>query len=195
MKPAFCFSITRVIPANGVERIEQRGNFIRVKEADFAVNLGIGGDPQFDFDLGMQFRCPPGEFFEFVTLKNPTAEANTVTVLIGSGEISDDRLNVIERRNGSAPSTIPPSFAEVATIAGVANGFVKLADANPNRAKLIVYRDNEFILTPSGTSETGMPSVIQGGSFFFAVIDTKAEVWGFDLDGAVSDYRVAETTF
>lgn len=187
--------VTRVVEAGKTSRIDIPGVFFRAKEANYGFQIGLDETPPVDWDLGIQYTCPAGEHFRSLTVNNPLAVSLEIVLLIGRGNIDDDRLNVIERRNGSAPSTIPPTFTDLGNVAGVSGGWAKLADANPNRAQLLVNRSQPFLLAAGPAANGGPVCLAAVGGLHSLVIDTKAEVWGKDLGASAADFNVAELTF
>jgi len=186
---------TRVVPAGEYSRLGIPGEFFRVTEANYGFSIGLNDAPGIPWDLGMQYRCPAGTFFSSVTIYNSLAVDLVITVMIGRGKIDDDRLNVIERRNGSAPSTIPPTFSAPEAVPGSSGAWVKLVDADPNRAAIVVSRTAPFILVPESGAVAGRVCAPIVSGYYTATLETKAEVWGFDLGASAADFNVAELLF
>lgn len=85
---------TYTIPANGQLDISVAGN-----KAAFLANTGTFS---FSFDAsgftngrsGVKYGLPPGEEFGTVRLQDTSGSANTITLLVAFGEITDSRLTV-----------------------------------------------------------------------------------------------------
>lgn len=92
------YSMTRTIPAGGVSMFDVNATFVRVKEAEYSIALGIDDALPEEFELGLAYISPVK--FRRVTVRNTSAYPNKVTLQFAAdgGVIADDRLNLITGR-------------------------------------------------------------------------------------------------
>lgn len=74
-----------------------RWNGFRVKEANGLFAVVLDNDAPFEFDLGMAYYCPAGDFFKRVEIQNLDTIPLKVSIMLLNGNVFDDRLNLVNR--------------------------------------------------------------------------------------------------
>jgi hypothetical protein len=104
--------VTRTVAPGAFTDLNGVATFFRIVEANVPFKISLDDDPPIDFSLGMQYRCMPGDWFKALKITNPATNTSAlvVTVLMGRGQIDDDRLNVVRERPESIVSSIEPAI-------------------------------------------------------------------------------------
>ena len=131
------FNVLRRTFAAGQEFTFQADcHFVYFQEASFGFDVALDNGPYIPMNLALGFKCAEGEAITCISIKNTLSVESSFVLTYGRGTIIDQRLNVLESRNGSSASLIP-NGVQSATSAGVAiAGTVTLA-ANPNRKEAL----------------------------------------------------------
>lgn len=112
IRPGKVTIFTRTVAPGDFTDLNGLGNFFRITEANVPFKIALDDDPSIDWALGMQYRCIPGDYFKALKITNPTTNTSdlVVTILIGRGQIDDDRLNIVRERPESIVSGIEPAI-------------------------------------------------------------------------------------
>ena len=128
---SYLSTLTVTLAGGETQRHAITGSRLWVIETPATVRAAFGEREEIPLDLGFAVSLP----FSSVTFRNPNAAAVTFTIIYGTGEFRDSRLNVVTTRSGSyvrfyeGPSTYTEqgrtsSFADGAasgTLSGAAN--------------------------------------------------------------------------
>lgn len=103
-----------------------------IKEAnysDFDIKLGDGG--WIPADLAFGYRIPADmEPARSIQFRNRGDNTLSLVLIIAEGEVVDHRVNLVNSRNGSAPSLVPNQWTTIGTTDGADSAFEVPFDAN-----------------------------------------------------------------
>lgn len=200
-------SVKRTVAANGIQTIQAVGNFYYLVEADYVLEIKTDVSSFKLHDVGTGERFPDyvdegitkKVAFGSLEIRNPNNVECEFEIVVGFSEYIDNRLNVVERRNGSAASTVPPILTEYRFefTGSNENTWQKFLDSNPNRSH-VWLADNGSAAYWAGADITGSASetanfrvIPDDGNF--VKLDYKGEVWIRGANGA--EITALEFTF
>lgn len=130
--------ITRTIAAGDFYNFATDSEFFYFLESSYGLTVSFNNGPDIPFSVALGYRISKAEidrglFIKIITIKNPLTVPLTFDLVIGRGELIDQRLNVLENRNGSAASLIPNDVAVVVGDVSIPSGGFSIIPANPNR--------------------------------------------------------------
>lgn len=218
------FNVLRRTFAAGQEYTFQADcHFVYFQEASFGFDVAFDNGPYIPMNLALGFRCAEGEAITSVSIKNTLSVDSSFVLVYGRGTIIDQRLNVLESRNGSSASLIPNGFVETTDV--IASGDDLIVSANPNRESLIVsfervtgasfvagdeieFRDSatfntlkkvKFHSTPADTFVTPnfeyISASLVGKKYVFSLTGYSGEVAVFNNTPSSLDVKVMEKVY
>lgn len=130
------------IAVGQTQRIQIPGNFFTVKEADWDFQISFGGGQAGNFSVGLTAQAPDGAQFTYCEITNTAAEPLNIELWFGLVRIWDNRLNIVESRNGSAVSQVPVTITNHKAFADPIIGtWALFLPADPNRAEVWLWTD------------------------------------------------------
>lgn len=126
--------------------------FFYFQEAGYGFEIYIEDGPPLDFNLALGYECEVGEVITNIRIKNTLTVAASFNLVFGRGRLIDQRLNVLENRNGSAASLTPNGTVQSSSTVGSV-GVVNIP-ANPNRKKAYIRINFDNISDTEGVDLT-----------------------------------------
>lgn len=87
--------VTQTLAAGGSVPINCDGVTFRVLESTGKLTVAFDLGQDLEANVGLGFRCLPGESFSKVTISNPSANPITFTAQLGRMYVDDSRLNIL----------------------------------------------------------------------------------------------------
>lgn len=171
------------VPANEELLFPAPGNFLQVKEADFSFELGLDDGQLMPWDVGMGLQCDPLDSFQIIRIRNTGPTTSNFQIIYGRGTVIDDRLNIVESRNGSAASNTPPGLTEYISAADVVglDTWALLVPYDENRVSVDLMTDAASIayfgLTGSDILAASRNLAVTPGPLKIRTLYTKAAIY------------------
>lgn len=129
--------LQRTLAAGGEHTLMADCHFVYFVEASFGVEVSFDSGPFIPMNLALGYKAPSGEVITSITIRNTLTKDTSFLIFYGRGEIIDQRLNVLESRNGSAASLVPNGVL-VSSSFTVPVGDNVIIPANPNRKNVVI---------------------------------------------------------
>lgn len=194
--------LTRTLEAGQEFTFRADMRFFYFSEASFGFEVMIDDGPPLPFNLALGYECAPGEALTSITIRNTLTVASTFVLFYGRGRLIDQRLNVLESRNGSAASLVP-NVAVANAPAVITSSSVVSFDANPNaKSRHILISNGGYPFADSDLIQVlgdvlNYNSVLYqiyfrtGGGVVtpsFLIIDPSSIVYGEQINFVLPDY-------
>lgn len=121
----------RLTVAPGATRtLNVTGSFWLVSEATHEFLLTANGGEEIPQNLGWKRRMNPGDYFSEIAIRNPSATDDlTVEIFFGTGELDDQRLNIVRQRYSPVITLENPTRFKPYTETTLAPGAALIVDA------------------------------------------------------------------
>jgi hypothetical protein len=109
------------------------GTFWLVSEATHEFLLTANGGEEIPQNLGWKRRMNPGDYFSEIAIRNPSpTDELTVEIFFGTGELDDQRLNIVRQRYSPVITLENPTIFKTYTETTLAHGAALIVDATIN---------------------------------------------------------------